>query len=316
MAILISGSLTYDYILNFPDSFRNHLKLEGEHVLDLNFNVEKVTKSRGGTAGNIAYTLKLLGADPVLVSALGNDGNEYLKFLGSQGIETKNVLVDKEGGTATAYILTDADNNELTALHVGPLTLTREFSLHNLESKPNLVVVSSTDKETMIRHLKESAELGVKAVFDPSQQLENFTEIELKKMISQAYFVIGNDYEIKRLEEKVGWDTEEMLKNTKVVVITRGAKGSFILTAEGEEIAAEACPPLSYDDPAGAGDAYRAGFFVGFELGYPWKTCAQMGSLAACYAIEAIGTQTHLFTEEEFRGRYKKEYNETITLER
>ncbi len=316
MAILISGSLTYDHILNFPDSFRNHLKLEGEHVLDLNFNIEKPRQSRGGTAGNIAYTLKLLGIEPMVISALGNDGYEYRKYLKEKNIIVDNVVTSKGIPTASAYILTDADNNELTALHVGALTLTREISLHNVKEKPGLAIVSSTDKETMINHLKECAELGIKAVFDPSQQLENFTEIELKKMISQSHFVIGNDYEIKRLEEKVGWNSEEMLKNTKVIVITRGDKGSLVLTAEGDAVEVPACPPLSYDDPTGAGDAYRAGFFAGYELGYPWKTCAQMGSLAACYSIENMGTQTHTFTKEEFCERYKKEFGEVITLEK
>ena len=189
-----------------------------------------------------------------------------------------------------------------------------ETSLRDVKEQFDLVLISPTAKEVMIKHLKEASELGKKAVFDPGQQITVFEEIELKKMISQSHFVVGNDYEIKLLKERTGWSLTEILENTKVLITTLGEKGSTIATAEGEVIDIAPCPPRSFDDPTGAGDAYRAGFFMGFEKGLALKTCGQMGSVAASYAIETYGTQEHAFTKQEFCDRYEKTLWEKLEL--
>ncbi|KKP59253.1 MAG: Sugar kinase [Candidatus Magasanikbacteria bacterium GW2011_GWC2_34_16] len=312
MSILVSGSLVYDHIMNFPDSFKNHIMPEQIHILNVCFMVDKLERSWGGTAGNIAFTLKMLGGEPVVVSAVGKDGKDYVDYLRLCGIDAKNILTDDKQLTASAYITTDADDNQITAFYNGPLDLAKNISVRNLGNELAVALISPTHKEVMAQHLKECAELGIKAVFDPGQQMTAFSEIELKKMINQAYFVIGNDYEIKMLQTKTGWDAEELLKNTKVLITTLGERGSVIATADGEQIEVGICPPLSFDDPTGAGDAYRAGFFFGYEKGFDWKTCGQMGAVAASYAIETFGTQEHNFTKEEFRERYKKTFNEEI----
>ena len=156
--------------------------------------------------------------------------------------------------------------------------------------------------------------MGIKTVFDPGQQITSFTEAELQRAISQAYFVVVNDYELKLLEQKTGWDTDEILKNTKVLILTLGEKGSVVLAAEGEKVEIDVCAPQSLDDPTGAGDAYRAGFFIGYELGYNWKMCGQMGAVAAAYAIEIYGTQAHMFTKVAFCARYEQAFKEKISL--
>jgi len=314
MSILVSGSLVYDHIMNFPDSFKNHIMPDRIHILNVCFGVERLQKSWGGTAGNIALTMKMLGMEPLVVSSVGSDGAEYLKHLEKKNVSTKFIHTDKEQLTASAYITTDADDNQITAFYNGPLCEEHTLSLREIKEPISLALISPTQKQVMMKHMKECAELQIKAVFDPGQQMTAFDEIELKKMISQAHFVIGNDYEIGLLQKRTGWDARELLKNTKVLITTLGERGSVITTAEGEEIEVDPCAPQSFDDPTGAGDAYRAGFFVGFELGYNWKTCGQMGSVAASYAIETFGTQEHDFTLQQFRDRYSKAYGEEIAL--
>lgn len=314
MSILVSGSLVYDHIMNFPDSFKNHIMPENIHILNVCFMVEKLQRSWGGTAGNIAFTLKLLGAEPLLVSAVGSDGQDYLNYFKKLGLVTSYIKHDPKQLTASAYITTDADDNQITAFYNGPLNLGGETSLRDVKEQFDLVLISPTAKEVMVKHLKEAFELGKKAIFDPGQQITAFEEIELKKMISQAYFVVGNDYEIKLLQERTGWSLTEILENTKVLITTLGEKGSTIATSDGEIIDIAPCPPLSFDDPTGAGDAYRAGFFMGFAKGLPLKTCGQIGSVAASYAIETYGTQEHAFTKQEFCDRYQKTYNEKLEL--
>lgn len=284
------------------------------HILNVCFMVDKVEKSWGGTAGNIAYTMKLLGGEPLLVSAVGKDGKDYLEHFKKHGISTNYIKEDKSRLTASAFITTDADDNQITAFFNGPLELASEIELAAVKEQPKLALISPTHKDTMIKHMLDCRERGFKTIFDPGQQMTAFNEAELKKMISAAHFVIGNDYEIKLLQERTGWDTAEILKNTKVLITTLGERGSVVTTAEGEVIEAKSCPPNSFDDPTGAGDSFRAGFFVGYELGYDWKTCAQMGSVAASYAIETFGTQEFTFTKEEFCVRYEKAFGTKISL--
>ena len=314
MSILVSGSLVYDHIMNFPDSFKNHIMPENIHILNVCFSVDKLERSWGGTAGNIVYTLKLLGGEPVLVSAVGRDGVEYTEYFNKLGVKTDFVQHDTKQLTASAYITTDADDNQIAAFYGGPLSWAKEVDIKKAADKVTLALISPTPKEVMIKHIKECSELGIKTVFDPGQQITSFTEGELKRAISQAYFVVGNDYELKLLEQKTGWDTDEILKNTKVLIITLGEKGSVVVTASGERVEIGACAPQSFDDPTGAGDAYRAGFFTGYELGYNWKMCGQMGAVAAAYAIETYGTQAHTFTKAEFCARYEQAFKEKINF--
>ncbi len=309
MSILVSGSLVYDHIMNFPDSFKNHILPDQLHILNVCFMVDKLERSWGGTAGNIAFTMKMLGGKPLVLSVLGKDGHDYLKYLKKSGIKTDYILSDKKQPTASAYITTDADDNQITGFFGGPLSKAKEKKIIKIvKEKFSLAIISPTDKEVMMQHLKECKEMGVKTVFDPGQQTTAFSEIELKKMISESEFVIGNDYEIKLLQDRTGWSEKDILENTEFLVITLGEKGSVIKTATGETITAGVCPPLSFDDPTGAGDAYRAGFFVGYEKGKDLKTCAQMGAVAASYAIETYGTQQHKFTKQEFCERYERTF--------
>lgn len=313
MSILVSGSLAYDYIMDFPDSFKNHILPDQLHILNVCFMIDKLEKSWGGTAGNIAYNIKMLGGAPTIVGAAGKDAGEYLEHFKKLKIDTSYIKQDTKRLTASAYITTDNADNQIIAFYAGPSELAGEVALKNVANKPKLISISPTHKDIMIQHLNEAHQLGITTVFDPGQQTTAFSGEELQKMIGQADMVIGNDYEVKLLQERTGWSAQQMLKETKILITTLGERGSIISTREGEEIEVPACKPNSIDDPTGAGDAFRAGFFVGYEKGMDLKTCAQIGSVAASYAIESYGTQNHTFTLEEFGARYEKNYKEKLT---
>ncbi len=314
MSILVSGSLAYDYIMNFPDTFRNHLLPDQLHILNVCFTVDRLERGWGGTGGNIVFTINMLGAEPTIVSVVGKDGEAYLNYLEAAGISTKYIVQDVKRFTASAYITTDNDDNQVTAFYNGPLERAIETSVHSFKEKFSLAIISPTDKNVMQKHIKECRELGIKAVFDPGQQITTFNDVELRTTLCQSAFVIGNDYEIKLLQERTGWDAHEILKNVPVMITTLGDKGSIVTTAEGEVFDIKPCPPESVDDPTGAGDAYRAGFFVGVEKGLDYQTCGQMGSVAASYAVESYGTQHHKFTLKEFKDRYKKTYGVDLKI--
>lgn len=314
MSILISGSLAYDYILDVPDRFADHLLPDQLHILSVCFGVQRLERSWGGTAGNIAYAMRGLGADPLILSSLGSDGDAYLTRLEELGIGTSSIYQDKTMLTAAAHIMTDKVNNQITAFFPGPLEKTIDISLKGQAKPFSVALISPNPKAVMYKHLQEAKELGIKGIFDPGQQITSFTPEELRACIECAWSVVGNDYEMKLLTERTGWSTKDLLKHVSLVITTLGAEGSLLQTADGQTIRVPACPPKECVDPTGAGDAFRAGFFVGYDQGKDLKTCAQMGSVLATYAIETYGTQAYSFTKEEFAKRYKEVYGEEVSL--
>lgn len=311
--ILVSGSIAYDYIMDFPDSFKNHILHDQVHILNLSFNVPELRREFGGNVGNIAYTSKLLGGETIAVSALGTDGDSYRQYLLSLGIPTDHIISSTEKLTAAAYITTDRDDNQIAAFFIGPLPEAVEVSVHDIKETPALAIISPTVKEVMIKHAKECAEKNIPIVFDPGQSITSLSAQELMLLIGQAKFLIGNDYELKLLQERTRWNTKELFNHAEVIITTLGEKGSVIST-KNEIIPIAPCPPHSVDDPTGAGDAYRAGFFTAYVNSFDLTTCGQVGSVAATYAVEHYGTQNHRFTRDEFARRYEKTYGEKLRL--
>lgn len=311
MSLLVSGSLAYDFIMDFPDSFRHHILPDNIHILNVCFVVEKLSRHFGGTAGNIAYTMKLLGENPLIVAPLGRDGREYHEYFRDKGIATTYIAEVTENLTASAHITTDKDNNQITAFYNGPLGFCIPLPLE--ETKPRLVIIAPTHKDVMIAHARACRESGVPYVFDPGQQLGAFSAQELMEMIGNSEFLIGNDYELKLLAQKTGWETDSLREHVPVVIITLGEKGSLVLSKD-QKFEISPCSPVSVEDPTGAGDAYRAGFFTAYAAGHDYETCGQVGSVAASYAIEHYGTQNHAFTPEEFTARYEETYKKTMSL--
>lgn len=309
MNILISGTLAYDYIMDFPDSFRNHILPDQIHILNVCFVVEQLKKNFGGTAGNIAYTIKLLEGNPIIFSPIGTDGKDYLEYLQSKDLNISYIPIIKDRLTGSAHITTDKDDNQITAFYNGAHDKAIELKVSEVKEKLDLVLISPTSKNAMIEHAKQAYELNIPIVFDPGQQITALSPQELMNIIGQAKFLIGNDYEIKLIETKTGWDKEELLNHVEVLITTLGEKGSVIATKD-EVIEVQPCKPSSINDPTGAGDAYRAGFFTTYAQGKDLKTCGQVGSVAASYAIEHYGTQNHTFSAEEFGKRYDDTYGE------
>ncbi len=314
MSILVSGSLVYDHIMDFPDRFKNHILPENIHILNVCFTVEKLGKSKGGTAGNIAYNIKMLGSNPTIVSSVGQDGGEYLEYFNDLGISTDHVATDKNLFTASCHITTDLDDNQITAFYNGALASAHDLKSGKKGKKPEWAIISPTEKGVMLKHLSQSVKSGIKTIFDPGQQVTAFSDNELKSAIKQVDVVIGNDYEMKMIQKRTGWGENDILKKTKMLVTTLGSQGSYIKTSQGEEIRIEACRPKKIEDPTGAGDAYRAGFLVGLEKGYNLRMCGRLGSVAASFAIEKYGTQEHKFSKKEFAERYSVVYKEEILL--
>ncbi len=311
MSILVSGSLVYDHIMDFPDRFKNHILPKSIHILNVCFTVEKMEKSMGGTAGNIAYNLKLLGGDPVVFSSLGKDGDSYLEYFQKLGLSTENIFLSRQKNSASCYITTDLDDNQITAFHNGALDSSPDIELEE-GKKPAWAIISPTKKNVMLKHLKQCARAGIKTIFDPGQQIPAFSGEELKEAIEQAEGIVGNDYEIKMIMKKTDWNKKEILAKTEIIVTTYGERGSRIDTRDKQEILVEACYPKKVTDPTGAGDAYRAGFLFGLGKEMNLRQCARLGSVAASFAIEEYGTQNHRFSMNEFIRRYKKSYREEI----
>lgn len=312
MPILVSGSLVYDYIMDFPDRFKKHIHLENIHILNVCFMVEKLGKSKGGTGGNIAYNLKMLGSEPILISSVGQDGEEYSEYFKKQKIKTDYIRENKKKFTASCYITTDLDDNQITAFYNGALDTAPRVK--DVEEKYAYAIIAPTQKDVMQKHLRECAQARTKIMFDPGQQITAFSDKELEECIKKSHSVIGNDYEIRALRKRLGWSEKDILKNTDMLIITFGAKGSLILTSDRQEIPIEAARPEKIVDPTGAGDAYRAGFLVGLDKGCNLRSCGRLGSVAASFAIEKYGTQEHKFSIKQFCERYKKVYREEINL--
>jgi len=313
MNILVSGSLAYDYIMDFPDSFKNHILPDQIHILNVSFVVDKLQKNLGGTAGNIGYTINLLGTKPTILGSLGSDASEYSDWFKKHSISMDHIPVSDRMLTASAYITTDKDDNQINAFYPGALGGDDQISINDVKKHIDLAIVSPTKKEAMIKHAKECNDLQIPLVFDPGQQITALLPQELMGAIGQAKFLIGNDYEMKMMEKKTGWNENELLEHVDVLIITLGEKGSVIKTKE-ETIEIKSCPPQSVEDPTGAGDAYRAGFFTAYVNGENLKTCGQVASVSASYAIEHYGTQNHSFTIEEFGERYEKTYGDKINF--
>lgn len=311
--ILVSGSLAYDIILDFPDSLKNHIMPDKHHMLDVTFEVDKLEKNLGGTGGNIAYSLKKLGAEPLLLSCIGKDSKMYESHLDEHEIKTDYILQRFDTFTASAHIMSDKDGNQITAFYGGALKRDEDLDIDNVKEDIELAILAPNHPPTTMRHAKQCTEKHIPFCFDPRQHVTSFTPQELMLLIGQATYLIANDYELAQLEKKTGWSVDDMFDHVEVIIMTKGSEGSTIRTKK-DTYEITAAPAESVEDPTGASDAYRAGFFYGLTAGHNFQTCGQIASVAASYTVEHYGTQRHNFTEEDFHERYKRHYGETISL--
>lgn len=309
--ITVTGSLAFDHIMDFPGKFSDHIMPDKIHQINLSFLVNTLTKQKGGTAGNIAYNLALLKTPVGIVGMTGHDFPEYAKFLENTGVDISKIQTAENHLTSSAFIMTDIADNQITAFYPGAMEDTPKLSLEGVTT--DFVVVSPNNPEAMVKFTKECQDFHINYMLDPGMQLPALAADDLKDMLNAATILIGNDYEIALLKEKLSLNEAQLLDQVEILITTLGEKGSRVQTKK-QTLEINAAKPNQVLDPTGAGDAYRAGFLAGFTKELDLKTCAQMGSLAACYAIEKYGTTNHTFTVEEFKKRYKENFGEELSL--
>jgi len=306
MSALICGSLAYDTIMVFPDQFKNHILPDKVHMLNVAFLVPRMRREFGGCAGNIAYNLKLLGAEPIPMATVGQDFGPYRAHFQELGIRLDHVKELPELFTAQAFITTDLDDNQITAFHPGAMMRSYENHVRDVQGV-TFGIVSPDGREAMLQNADEFAALGIPFIFDPGQALPLFNGEEFRSFIERADYVTVNDYESSLLQERTGWSTEQITSKVRAYLVTRGPQGSLIYTNEGtHEI-----PPAHerrVTDPTGCGDAYRAGLIHGLMAGRDLPTCGRMASLMGALKVEHPGTQNQRFDWPQFAEQFRQQF--------
>jgi adenosine kinase len=292
MAALICGSLAFDTIMTFEGRFAEQILPEQLHILNVSFLVPTLRRDFGGCAGNIAYGLKLLGGDPRPMAMLGADGAEYLARLQQLGIDTRFVGQAGDTYTAQAMIMTDRDNNQITAFHPGAMMQAHRNRRIPQDAGVQVGIIAPDGREAMLQHAAEFVAAGIPFVFDPGQGLPMFNGDELRRFVEQASWIAVNDYEGKMLCDRTGWTLAEMSRQVRGLVVTLGAEGCEVWE-QGERTEVAPVKPAQVVDPTGCGDAWRGGLLYGLEKGWPLVRCAQLGNRLGALKIAQRGPQNY-----------------------
>jgi adenosine kinase len=306
MTSLICGSLAFDTIMSFHGRFSEALLADQLHKINVAFLVPNIRREYGGCAGNIAYNLKLLNGDPLIMATLGQDGAPYVERLNKLGISTRCIRAYDDAYTAQAFITTDESNNQITAFHPGAMSNSHHNKVQDAGSV-KLAIIAPDGRDGMIEHARDCAALGVPFIFDPGQGLPMFSGEELKQFIEMATYVAVNDYEAELLTERTGLSLAEIAERVSALVVTRGEQGAEIFTAETRYD----IPVVKTDkviDPTGCGDAFRAGMLFGLTRGMDWMTIGRLASLMGAIKIESQGGQNHAPTIEDIEVRFEQEF--------
>ena len=310
MTTLICGSLAYDTIMVFGDRFKNHILPEQIHILNVAFLVPDMRREFGGCAGNIAYNLKLLGGSPLIMATVGEDSAPYQQRLKNLALNTQHVREVPNSFTAQAFITTDLDDNQITAFHPGAMTYSHQNKVSDALGV-QLGIVSPDGRDGMLQHAKEFHAAKIPFIFDPGQGLPMFGKEDLLNFMQLADYCTVNDYEAKLLADRTGCTLEQLATQVKALIVTLGAEGSLIYTAE-RCISIPAAPPLAVVDPTGCGDAYRAGLLYGIGQGWAWEKTGRLASLMGAIKIAHRGGQNHAPTMSEITSRYQLAFGETL----
>ncbi|MCY3729754.1 MAG: carbohydrate kinase family protein [Rhodospirillaceae bacterium] len=310
MSALICGSIAYDNIMVFEDSFKNHILPDQIHILNVSFLVPRLRREFGGCALNIAYNLKLLGAPAIPMGTAGRDFAPYQAWLDEHGIRQDHITVINDVFTAQAYITTDLDDNQIIAFHPGAMNHSHLNKVGDARGV-TIGIVSPDGRSGMLEHASQFAAADIPFIFDPGQGLPMFDGEELRRFVEQASWIAVNDYEWALLNERTGWDADAVKRRVGALIVTRGAQGSMIYTEDGDfEI--PAAQPAVVADPTGCGDAYRAGLLLGLMRGLDWPTVGRIASLMGAVKIECHGTQNHSFSMEDFERRFEHSFGRPI----
>ena len=306
MTSLICGSLAFDTIMSFHGRFSEALLADQLHKINVAFLVPGIRREYGGCAGNIAYNLKLLNGDPLIMATLGQDGAPYLDRLNKLGISTRCIRSYQDAYTAQAFITTDEANNQITAFHPGAMSNSHHNKVNDAGSVA-VAIIAPDGRDGMIEHARDCASHGIPFIFDPGQGLPMFSGEELKQFIEMATYVAVNDYEAELLTERTALTLPEIAERVSALVVTRGEQGAEIFTAE----ARYDIPVVKTDqiiDPTGCGDAFRAGMLYGLTHGMDWMTIGRLASLMGAIKIESQGGQNHAPGADQIGARFEREF--------
>ncbi|MBN1862634.1 MAG: carbohydrate kinase family protein [Dehalococcoidales bacterium] len=302
MNIIVSGSLAYDRIMTFPGKFSDHILPGKLHVINVSFTVSGMVEKLGGTAGNIAYALSLLGEKPLVLATVGHDHQRYFEWLKQNRIARDGIKVIENEFTAGAYITTDRADNQITGFNPGAMKHPSAFNFDELPPGESLAIIAAGNLEDMTAYSLACKSRGINYIFDPGQSLPMWSKDDLTQCITGSRILISNDYELELIISSTGLDRERLLESTGIIITTLGEMGSLVVTTDGE-LSIPAARPKTVVDPTGAGDAYRAGLVKGLVQGKEIRESALMGSVCASFAVESYGTQEYRFSPEEFRAR-------------
>ncbi len=309
--VVCTGSIAYDYILNFKGRFKDHILPDKTHILNLSFLVDDLHKRRGGVAGNYAYNLSLLGYPAAVLATAGYDAAEYKAWLESRGVDCTGLRLVAGEMTATGFTTTDLDDNQITGYYGGAMRRAAVLGLADAPREAKAFVIGPNDPGAMLRLCTECRDAGMPFVFDPAHQLPHMSGADLEASLAGSWMLIGNDYEIELVKQRMECDEDTLRGHSKMVVTTFGRHGSRIAVGS-KNVEIPPAPTDTVIDPTGAGDAYRAGLVAGLLRGFDLDVAGRIASLAATYAIEQVGTAEHSYSPDEFSERYRASFGAAL----
>jgi adenosine kinase len=313
MNVIVTGSIAFDYLMTFPGRFAEHILPDQIEHLSVSFLVDEMRRQYGGTAPNIAYNLALLGERPRVMGTAGQDFGDYRDWLEQHGVDTSLVREEADLFTASFFVSTDLDGNQIASFYTGAMARARELSL--LDNEADLVTVSPNDPEAMAKYPAECRELGIPYLYDPSQQIIRLSGEDLRAGLEGCDLLVVNEYEFGMLREKTGLSDEAIQSApARACIVTLGDKGARIWAKDGV-YDISIVPPKRVDDPTGVGDAFRAGLIKGLAMGLGWELSGRMGALAATYTLEQPGPQSHGYTLPEFVARFREHFDDEGVLD-
>ncbi len=307
MEILVSGSMAYDRIMDFDGKFSDHILPDQLHMINVSFTVNSLTENFGGTAGNIAYSLSLLGEKPRILATIGQDYHRYFEWLHQIGVPTVDIRVVADELTAGAYITTDTQNNQITGFNPGAMKQQSGFAFDAVDPKDCLAIVAPGNLQDMAEYTAEHQKRGIFSIFDPGQSLPAWEPAALAKCINQSRMLVCNDYEMEMICNSTGMSRDQVAKTVETIVVTKGSEGCNLVTSSGR-LEIPVVPADDAVDPTGAGDAFRGGLIKGMVAGLSMERAVQMGNVAGCYAVRKYGTQQYSFTMDEFNSKLEQHF--------
>ncbi len=312
MSIIVTGSLAFDHILKFPGKFEDHILPDQLNNLNISFLVDNMKKMRGGCASNIAYSLALLGQKSQIMATAGKDFEEFNQWLIKKGVDTSLIKIIPDQYTASCFITTDQNNNQITGFYTGAMSKAGLLSFKDIDYKNvQIAIISPNEPQAMVKYAKECRELKIPFIFDPGHQIPRLTGEDLIDCITGSAFTIINDYELNMIVNRTNKKIEELIKLTDCIIKTKGKDGCLIIT-KNEQIKVKSAKPRRICDPTGSGDAFRAGLIVSILKGLDIISAAKISNVTAVYVVEQEAPAEHCFTHEEFKARYEENYEESM----